>query len=200
MSNNNIILRGNKQSNITLPDFTNNTNLEDIRRFKLQVTKGKKKDGSTFNKIYTFVIMDTYTKDGRYVGKQVHKLEMHFKKVAFKGSSNVHSPEDLSSGYLYTKVEGARVPTTYRIGVKKDKDGNVILDKKGNPVPKFPEVWIESDVLGHEAFRVTQDALDVDSFNAPIETEPDIVVDEETGEVIEDLSNDDSIETLDDVE
>lgn len=201
MSNNEIMLRGSKQSGIVAPDFTQGTNVEDLRRFKLNVTKGRKKDGSTFNKVYTFVIMDTYTKDNRYVGKQVHKVEMHFKKTAFKGASNVHSPEDLSSGYLFVRVEGCKVPTVYRIGQKKDKDGNVLKDEKGNIIPKFPEVWIESDILGLEPFKVTQDALDVDNYNSPIEVakDEDPIADED-GVILEDVSNDETIEDLDEAQ
>lgn len=191
MKKNEIMLKNNQQSNIVVPNFDDEASTTDldVRKIKISVTKGRKKTGETFNKVFGYVIMDTYSKNG-YVGLQVHKLEMHFKKQAFKGAKNVHSPEDLSSGYLYVDVEGARIPTTYKITDKKDKDGKVIFDEKtGKPVPKFPTIWIENGVIGLERFKVSQDALDVANFNAPIDAEENIEYNEDTGEVIEDLED-----------
>lgn len=169
--------------NVVLPDF-NETNLaEEPRRLKIRVRKGKKADGSKFNSVTGYAKLPTYSSEGKYLGVFVKRLSVHFRKGAFKTSANVKSPEDedFKSGYLYVKAKGLRIPPIYKITEALDKDGNVIYNDDGTVKLKYPEIWIESDVLGLQAFVTSQSALDVDTVEAK-----EIIVDEETGEVQDD--------------
>lgn len=172
---------------VDLPDF-NQINLgEEPRRLKIKVTKGKKKDGNLFNKILGYVKLPVFEGIGdeaTLVGVKVKAISVHFKKGAFKGSANVSSPEDdeMKSGYLFVRARGLRIPKVYRLQYEKDKEGNIKYDDNGEAVIKYPEIWIESDVLGCQAFVTSQSALDVDDEEAKEEK----VIDAETGEVMDD--------------
>ena len=169
--------------NVVLPEF-NAINLgEEPRRLKIAVRKAKTASGKVFNSISGYVKLPVY--DGEeYIGTKVKKLSVHFRKGAFKNSANVTSPEDeeFKSGYLYVKAKGLRIPNVYRVTEEKDKDGNVVYNDDGTAKLKYPEIWVESDVLGLQAFVTSQNALDVDSDADVIEAK----VDEETGEILED--------------
>lgn len=174
---------GVESSNVAVPEF-NAINLgEEPRRLKIAVRKAKTPAGKLFNSISGYVKLPVYDGD-EYIGTKVKRISVHFRKGAFKNSANVTSPEDeeFKSGYLYVKAKGLRIPNAYRITEEKDKDGNVIYNEDGTAKLKYPEIWVESDVLGLQAFVTSQNALDVDS-DADI---VDAKVDEETGEILED--------------
>ena len=162
--------------NVELPDF-NAVNLgEEPRRLKVAVRKGKTESGKLFNSITGYAKLPVY--DGEeYIGIRVKRMSVHFRKGAFKNSKNVTSPEDeeFKSGYLFVKAKGLRIPSVYRITEAKDKDGNVIYNEDGTAKLKYPEIWVESDVIGLQAFVTSQGALDVDG--------EDKVIDAETGEI-----------------
>ena len=171
--------------NVVLPEF-NAINLgEEPRRLKIAVRKAKTASGKVFNSISGYVKLPVYDGD-EYIGTKVKKISVHFRKGAFKNSANVKSPEDeeFKSGYLYVKAKGLRIPNVYRVTEEKNKEGEVVYNEDGTAKLKYPEIWVESDVLGLQAFVTSQNALDVDSDADVI----DAKVDEETGEVLEDDS------------
>lgn len=173
-----------EKGNVVLPDFSGMNLGDEPRRLRIKVTKGKKETGETFNKITGYCILDIYEgveDEAKYVRTGVKRISVHFRKVAFKGSANVHSPEDLVSGYLYVKAKGLRLPSVYKLRYEKDKDGNILYDANGEAIIKYPEIWVESDVLGLQEFVTTQDALDVDKYADAVE----VKYDEETGEVVD---------------
>ena len=187
-----------KSTSIELPDFSNKEKLvlaEEPRRLKINVAKKKTKDGKLFNSITGFVKLNVYDGiDGideeiKLIGTMVKQISVHFRKGAFKDSLNVKSPEDeeMKSGYLYVKAKGLRIPNSYRVKVKTDpQTKEPLYDEDGNPMLKYPEIWIESDIIGLQAFVTNQDALDVDDNSN--------VVDAETGEVLDENSNNETEE------
>lgn len=171
------------KGNVELPEFKSINLGEEPRRLKVAVRKGKTKDGKIFNSISGYVKLPVY--DGEdYLGVKVKRLSVHFRKGAFKTSANVTSPEDdeFKSGYLYVKAKGLRIPNVYKVTEEVDKEGNVVYNEDGTAKLKYPEIWVESDVLGLQAFVTSQNALDVDSDDKTV----DATVDEETGEVLYD--------------
>lgn len=171
--------------NVELPEF-NSINLgEEPRRLKVTVRKGKTKSGKVFNSITGYAKLPVY-KDGEYVGTRVKRMSVHFRKGAFKNSANVSSPEDeeFKSGYLFVKAKGLRIPSVYKVSEEKDEDDNVIYNEDGTAKLKYPEIWVESDVIGLQAFVTSQGALDVDG--------EDKVIDAETGEVTNEAETNDA--------
>ena len=191
-----------KSTSIELPDFSNKEKLvlaEEPRRLKINVAKKKTRDGKLFNSITGFVKLNVY--DGiegideeiKFIGTMVKQISVHFKRGAFKDSLNVTSPEDggMKSGYLYVKAKGLRIPNSYRIKVKTDpQTKEPMYDEAGDPMLKYPEIWIESDIIGLQAFVTSQDALDVDDESNVV----DANVDAETGEVLDESSNNETEE------
>lgn len=182
---------------VTVPDF-NNINLgEEPRRLKVKVRKAKTKQNGKdkiFNSISAYVKLPVYEgvgDDAEYVGVKVKLLSVHFRKDAFKGCSNLSSPEDenFKSGYLYVKAKGLRIPNAYRVVEEKDENGEVIYNEDGTAKLKYPEIWIEQGILGLQAFVTSQSALDVDDDKEVVEAET--VENEETGEMeaVSDLEN-----------
>lgn len=172
--------------NVVVPDF-NSINLgEEPRKLKIKVRKGKKADGKLFNKISGYAKLPVYDLEGRYLGVEVKRMSVHFRKKAFKDAINVHSPEDdnMTSGFLYVKAKGLRIPNVYRITEEKDKEGNVIYLENGEAKLKYPEIWVESDVIGVEAFVTTQSALDVDDEDSKCIDAEEVKENPETGELI----------------
>lgn len=173
-----------ESKDVQIPDF-NNVNIgEEPRRLKINVRKAKKPSGELFNSITGYAKLPVYDGD-TFVGVKVKRMSVHFRKTAFKGSTNVHTPEDLKSGYLYVKAKGLRIPNVYKVTEKLDKDGNVMYNENGEAILKYPEIWVESDVLGLMEFVTSQSALDVDGDDNVIDGEASNV-NPETGEVIED--------------
>ena len=172
--------------NVELPEFNAIKLGEEPRRLKVAVRKGKTASGTLFNSISGYAKLPVYDGD-EYLGVKVKRMSVHFRKGAFKNSANVKSPEDeeFKSGYLFVKAKGLRIPNVYRVTEEKDEKGNVIYNEDGTAKLKYPEIWVESDVLGLQAFVTSQSALDVDSDNDVV----DVKVDEETGEILEDDSN-----------
>ena len=169
---------------ITLPDFENVDLGNEPRRLRIKCRPGKTASGKPFNSITGYAKLPVYDGD-TFVGVKVKRMSVHFRKTAFKGSSNVHTPEDLKSGYLYVKAKGLRIPNVYKVTEKLDKDGNVMYNENGEAILKYPEIWVESDVLGLMEFVTSQSALDVDGDDNVIDGEASNV-NPETGEVIED--------------
>ena len=134
-----------------------------------------KNDDVDFNSVKGMLYLPIYelNKKGELVYKKDGNrwLDVHFKKVAFKGVPNecdVHSPEDLTTGKLYVRLKGIQVPNKYV--VTKDEDGNDI----------YPEIWVKSDVVGFIPYTPDKDVF---NYHKP---ERVIEYDEETGEVTED--------------
>lgn len=176
---------GVSKGNVVLPDFKEINLGEEPRKLKIKVKKAKKADGTLFNSITGYAKLPVYDLEGRYLGEAVKRMSVHFRKTAFKNAVNVHSPEDdeMKSGYLYVKAKGLRIPSIYKIVEETDKDGNVVYNEDGAAKLKYPEIWIESDVIGLEAMVTSQTALDVDSESNVIDAE-EVKENPETGELI----------------
>lgn len=191
-----------KSTSIELPDFSNKEKLvlaEEPRRLKINVAKKKTREGKLFNSITGFVKLNVYDGiDGiddeiKFIGTMVKQISVHFRRGAFKDSLNVKSPEDeeMKSGYLFVKAKGLRIPNSYRVKVKTDpQTKEPLYDEDKNPILKYPEIWIESDIIGLQAFVTSQDALDVDDNNDVV----DANVDSETGEVLNEETNNETEE------
>ena len=183
MANEIVKTRSTKSAMVVLPEFkqgeTVSTIADEPRRLKISVRNGKKKDGSTFKIVKGFVKLECFDEDGNSEGVKVRKLDVHFTKVAFKGALNVHTPEELKSGYLYVRAKGLQLPPRYQVTIKQDENGNDMFDEEGRAILKYPEIWIKSDIIGLEEFVTSQDALDVDEDVNIIPAS----INEETGEV-----------------
>lgn len=183
MANEIVKTKSTKSAMVLVPEFkqgeTVSTIADEPRRLKISVRNGKKKDGSTFKIVKGFVKLECFDEDGNSEGVKVRKLDVHFTKVAFKGALNVHSPEELKSGYLYVRAKGLQLPPRYQVTIKQDENGNDMFDEEGRAILKYPEIWIKSDIIGLEEFVTSQDALDVDEDVNIIPTS----INEETGEV-----------------
>lgn len=187
MSKNNLVL-STARGNIVLPDFSKKDEVVNIadepRRLKINCFKKKnKKTGNIFNSVSGFVKLEVFDLDGKSLGIQTKQLTVHFKRDAFKDAVNVHSPEELKTGYLYIKAKGIQIPTSYRVKQDEDEDGNPKYDEDGNAIYKYPSIWIQSDIIGLEEAVTSQVALNVDEDENVMNAE---VVDEETGEVTTD--------------
>lgn len=201
MSNEIIVKKSNvstERSNIIVPDFKDNkVNLGDEpRKLKIYVTNGKKKDGSTFAKVTGYAICNIYEgieDEAKYVRTGVKGFSVHFKKVAFQGSANVHNVEELKSGYLYVKAKGLRIPSNYKLKYKRNKEKEIIYDDNGEALIQYPEIWVEEGVLGLEEFVISQSALNVDDVkDEAIDVKPeDVSEDEDISEAIVDDPEDD---------
>ena len=179
-------------TNMELPNFKELNLGDEPRKLMIRVENGKQSDGGTFKKVYGYIICDIYEgieDEAKFVRRGVKKLSVHFKKVAFKDekgeNSNVSDIEDLSSGYIFVKAKGLRKPSVYKLRYERDKEGNIIYDDNGEAKIKYPEIWIEKGVLGFIAVVTAQEDLDVDNYK---DDSIDAKVNEETGEVEEDLS------------
>lgn len=182
-------VRSNERCEVALPDFNNqNTSVVKIgdepRRLKISVRRKKNKTtGNVFNSVTGYAKLEAFDEDGNSLGVKVKAMTVHFRKKAFENAINVHTPDELKSGYLYVKAKGIQIPAVYKIQPAKDEDGQVIYNDDGEMTYKYPEIWIQSDVIGLEEFVTSQSALDVDEDESVV----DVKVDEETGEVTEDI-------------
>lgn len=184
MANDIIKVRSNERGNVIVPDFKKEeaavTIADEPRRLMISVTKKKNKNtGNIFTAVSGYAKLEVFDLDGKSEGIKVKKLTVRFRKEAFKGAINVHTVDELKSGYLYVKAKGIQVPPAYRVVEAKDEDGNTIYDEDGNAKLKYPDIWIQSDVIGLEEFVTSQTALDVDDNSNVL----DATYDEETGEV-----------------
>ena len=199
MANEIVKTRSTKSAMVVVPEFkqgeTVSTIADEPRRLKISVRNGKKKDGSTFKIVKGFVKLECFDEDGNSEGVKVRKLDVHFTKVAFKGALNVHTPEELKSGYLYVRAKGLQLPPRYQVTIKQDENGNDMYDGEGKAILKYPEIWIKSDIIGLEEFVTSQDALDVDEDVNIIPAS----INEETGEV-EDYEQYDESDEVEDTE
>ena len=170
---------------ITLPDFENVDLGNEPRRLRIKCRTGKTASGKLFNSITGYCKLPVY--DGNdFVGVKIKRISVHFRKNAFKDAMNVHSPEELKSGYLYVKAKGLRLPSVYKITEETDKDGNIIYNEDGTAKLKYPEIWIESDVIGLQEFVTSQKALDIDEDDNLMDVE---VEDTNESEAVADLEN-----------
>lgn len=184
MANDIIKVRSNERGNVIVPDFKKEeaavTIADEPRRLKISVTKKKNKTtGIIFTAVSGYAKLEVFDLDGKSEGIKVKKLTVRFRKEAFKGAINVHTVDELKSGYLYVKAKGIQVPPAYRVVEVKDEDGYTIYDEYGNAKLKYPDIWIQSDVIGLEEYVTSQTALDVDDNSNVL----DATYDEETGEV-----------------
>lgn len=188
MSKNSLVLSTAK-GNVILPDFSKKddsvvTIADEPRRLKIVCFKKKnKKTGNLFNSVTGYVKLECFDIDGNSEGVKTKGLQVHFRKDAFKNALNVHTPDELKSGYLYVKAKGIQIPNSYKVTQAKDEDGELMYDEDGNAVYKYPSIWIQSDVIGLEEMVTSQTALNVDEDEDVVDAE--IKVDEETGEVID---------------
>lgn len=191
MANEIIKVRSNERGNITLPDFEKKEEVVSIadepRRLKISVSKKKNKStGNVFNAVSGYAKLEVFDDEGNSLGIKVKKMNVHFRKDAFKGAINVHNVDELKSGYLYVKAKGIQIPPRYQITEAKDDKGNIKYDEDGNALLKYPEIWIQSDIIGLEEFVTSQSALDVDDESNVV----DAKYDEATGEVINESDED----------
>ena len=171
---------------IELPDFTNINLGDEPRRLRIKCRTGKTASGKIFNSITGYVKLPVYDGDD-FVGVKVKRISVHFRKNAFKDAMNVHSPEELKSGYLYVKAKGLRLPSVWKVREETDKDGNIIYNEDGTAKLKYPEIWIESDVIGLQEFVTSQKALDIDEEDNVMDAEVEEPVDD--SEAVADLEN-----------
>lgn len=188
MSKNSLVLSTAK-GNVILPDFSKKddsvvTIADEPRRLKIVCFKKKNKTtNNLFNSVTGYVKLECFDIDGNSEGVKTKGLQVHFRKDAFKNAINVHTPDELKSGYLYVKAKGIQIPNSYKVTQAKDEDGELMYDEDGNAVYKYPVIWIQSDVIGLEEMVTSQTALNVDEDEDVVDAE--IKVDEETGEVVE---------------
>ena len=155
MSKNRLVLSTAK-GNVILPDFSKKdesvvTIADEPRRLKIVCFKKKRKDnGKLFNSVTGYVKLECFNIDGESEGVKTKGLQVHFRLDAFKNALNVHSPEELKTGYLYVKAKGIQIPNVYKVTQAKDEDGELMYDEDGNAVYKYPCIWIQSDVIGLE--------------------------------------------------
>lgn len=121
-----------------------------------------KTDETEFNSVSVLKYLPVI-KDGKNIGKRNMWISLHFTKDAFKGVPNeceVHTPDDLMSGFLYVKAKAVQSPKVYE--VKED-------EKTGELV--FPEAWIKKPncIVGFEPYVSEQEEFDY--HEAPIEAE-----------------------------
>ena len=144
--------------------------------------KRVKNDDVDFNSVKGLLYLPVFelNKKGDLVnrGKKNRWLDVHFKKVAFKGVPNeceVHSPEDLTTGTLYVKLKGIQTPSKYVI--TKDEDGNDV----------YPEIWVRSDIMGFIPYTPDEDVFKYHDTSRELDFEDDEDEDTESAE----LSSDD---------
>lgn len=199
MSKNNLVL-STVSGGVVLPDFKKAdssvvTIADEPRKLKISCFKKKNKTtNNIFNSVTGYVKLECFNADGKSEGVKVKGLQVHFRMGAFKDSLNVHSPEELKTGYLYVKAKGIQIPNVYKLSPKKDEDDNIMYDKDGNMLYQYPVIWIQSDVIGLEEAVTSQSALNVDEDDNVVDAETSEVVDEETGEV---LSTDEDLKQYD---
>ena len=170
---------------IILPDFSNVDLGNEPRRLRIKCRTGKTASGKLFNSITGYCKLPVYDGDD-FVGVKVKRISVHFRKNAFKDAMNVHSPEELKSGYLYVKAKGLRLPSVYKVTEETDKDGNIIYNEDGTAKLKYPEIWIESDVIGLQEFVTSQKALDIEEEDEVMDAE---VEEPNDAEAVADLEN-----------
>ena len=181
-----VTVMGVSKGNIQVPDF-NDTNLgEEPRRLKIKCRTGKTASGKVFNSITGYCKLPCYDGDD-FIGVKVKRMSVHFRKIAFKDAVNVHSPEDLKTGYLFVKAKGLRLPPVYKVTEETDKEGNIVYNEDGTAKLKYPEIWIESDVIGLQEFVTSQQALEIDETNEIMDAKVEEPVDE--SEAVADLEN-----------
>ena len=172
--------------NVVVPDFHGVDLGNEPRRLRIKCRTGKKADGTLFNSVTGYCKLPVYDGDD-FIGVKVKRISVHFRKSAFKDAVNVHTPEDLKSGYLYVKAKGLQLPSVYKVTEETDKDGNIIYNNDGTAKLKYPEIWIQSDVIGLQEFVTSQKALDIDEDNDVMDAEVEEPVDE--SEAVADLEN-----------
>lgn len=190
MSKNSLVLSTAK-GNVILPDFSKKdesvvTIADEPRRLKIVCFKKKNKTtNNLFNSVTGYVKLECFDEDGKSEGVKTKGLQVHFRKDAFKNAINVHTPDELKSGYLYVKAKGIQIPNSYKVTQAKDENGELMYDEDGNAIYKYPCIWIQSDVIGLEEMVTSQTALNVDEDEDVVDVETNEVVDEETGEVVD---------------
>lgn len=190
MSKNSLVLSTAK-GNVILPDFSKKdesvvTIADEPRRLKIVCFKKKNKTtNNLFNSVTGYVKLECFDIDGKSEGVKTKGLQVHFRKDAFQNAINVHTPNELKSGYLYVKAKGIQIPNSYKVTQAKDENGELMYDEDGNAIYKYPCIWIQSDVIGLEEMVTSQTALNVDEDEDVVDAETNEVVDEETGEVVD---------------
>ena len=129
-----------------------------------------------FNSVKGLKHITVIDEDGTNIGKRNRWLDVHFTKDAFKGVPNeceIHSAEDLVTGFLYVKAKYVQSPRVYQ--VKEDEETGEV---------KYPEIWIKGGIVGFEAYVSSQDEFNY--VEAPIDLE--------NGKLEDETSDDNEVE------
>lgn len=176
-----------------------------IVKISIYVETRKKKDGTSYPYIsakgkYNII------ENGEIKDKSMKWVDLHFTKEAFKKDCSdllqVHTPDDLSTGWLFVKAKYVQkgknyeVKEAYWLNDKHEKLTSEPLDENGNELePAFskngkrlnvyPNMWIKGGVIAFQPKVVSQEDFEEDEF---IDVKPEEAVsqvDFETGEIIE---------------
>jgi hypothetical protein len=132
---------------------------------KLQIrTKVQRTEKNSFNTVKVLMHLPVFM-DGVYEGIKNRWVDVKFKKDAFKfvsGDCNVHSVDDLTTGFLYVKAKSINAPLKYEIKVD-DESGELI----------YPTVWIRGSIVGFEPYCVSQSQFDYVAPVTDVEIEPE---------------------------
>lgn len=129
-----------------------NKNLaNEVRCIQIKCRKVKT-EKNTFNSVKGYKKLYVINEEGINEGKQGRWIDVHFTKDAFKGvpaDCEVHSSDDLSTGYLYVKAKYIQAPRKYQV-VENEETGEL----------EYPSMWIKGGIVGFEAYVDSQDDYD----------------------------------------
>lgn len=173
----------------------NRTGNEDIIQLQVKVETHNKKQGGKFKvaKVLMYLRCFKSKDDGSYVdlGFKHRWIDLKFRNEpnAFTNDCYegciIKSLSDLASGLLYVNANYIDKPSSFKV-IKEKND-------KGELVDKYPEVWIRGGLIGFQKYKPTQDEFSYHPSNIV-----EASYDEETGEVVEDDSTNETF-TSDDV-
>ena len=123
-------------------------------------------------------------KDRGYMNRWI---DLHFTTKAFKEGCYegciLKDINDIKTGTLYVNANYIDKPNKWIVTPLVDEKGNQVYNKKGEPVMKYPEVWIKGGLIGFQKFKPTQSSFSYHPNNIK-----DVEVNEVTGEVTEDVN------------
>lgn len=111
-----------------------------------------------FNSVKGLKYLTVISEEGVNEGKKNRWLDMHFTKDAFKNvpaECDVHSADDLTTGFLYVQAKYIQSPRTYQ--VKEDEETGEMI---------YPQIWIKGGIIGFEAYVSDQDEFDYHEFDS----------------------------------
>lgn len=138
-----------------------------IIKVQIKCRNIQKKDKSGTFKSVKFWKKVIVINDGIVEGKKGRWMDLKFTKKAFNKDCNVHSIDDLTSGFLYVRANGLQAPKTYVI--KEDENGD----------PIYPNGWVkDGSVLGFEPYVEEQDDYSYDNDKKDV-VDAEVVEEEE---------------------